>query len=119
MGSSFDLARWFALPEDASGKEDDEVRERVLSDAYGASKVAYAEGLVMAKTPTGAVMLEKEEVDGAKLVWVDSVEDLRWKRVRFWMNESSVRDLLAHLEGLPQVAFEEIFMGAHEVAQEI
>jgi hypothetical protein len=112
VGDAFTLARWFDEAQDASGPRDDEVREAVLSDVYAALVVAQAEDVVLAKTPKGAVMMTQEDIEGVKLVWFDAVEDERWRRVRFWMNASSVRDLSKHLKTLPQVAFESIFLGA-------
>ena len=110
VGQAFSLARWFDEVHNASGPEEEGEREAVLEDVYAAVAVAVEGKCMLAKTPKGAVMLTREEGEG--LVWFDAVSDERWERVRFWMNATSVSDLCEHLGHLPQVAFEEIFMGA-------
>jgi hypothetical protein len=108
--SAFDLARWFTIPEDASGAGDDFIREDILGDLYAnARAVGIHEGTVLVETERGMAMIERDPRD---IVVFDYVENDRWRRVRFWMNASSVRDLGERLRALPRRPFDEMFTGA-------
>jgi hypothetical protein len=113
---AFDLARWFQTERYANRPEDDFVREEILNDLADAE--ALASGLVggvhttLVRTPNGACMVEFRVVEGAPLVLFDYVRHDRWERTKFWMNESSVSDLLARLDSVPQKAFDDLFVGA-------
>jgi hypothetical protein len=111
-GSAFALTRWFDEAKDASGPEDDAIRESILNDCYEATAVAYQGEVVLVKTPKGAVMLTAENRGAAHLIWFDAVEDERWTRTRFWMNARSVSGLGEWLEKRPRASFGEIFLGA-------
>lgn len=113
-GSAFSLARWFQMERYANRPEDDFVREEILTEVYQAERVAVSGKTVLVKTPNGACMIERRDVDGSPLVFFDYVENARWTRTNFWMNASSVRDLGERLRSVPTGDFNALFIGARE-----
>lgn len=111
-GSAFALARWFQPERYANKPEDDFLREELLNELYDADVVAKApDGSMLVRTPNGAAMVEKD-VPADFLVNFDVVSHTNWTRTSFWMNTSSVEDLLARLDDLPEVEFDALFVGA-------
>lgn len=110
-GRVFDLARWFDIPIDANS-EDHPAREEILGAVWQATAVGVAGGRVIVKTPLGACIMERAEIQGCPVVMFDHVCDDRWTRTRFWMNASSVKELGERLRQLPRAPFDALFVGA-------
>lgn len=115
MTAGFTLARWFGGQTDVSGADDDTFREAVLGQVHQAEAYAEHDGTAIVKTPDGVCMIEYDETYGKRgqpgcLVIFDYVEDQRWVRYRFWMNESSVADLMEDAKALQRADFEELFI---------
>lgn len=94
IGSADAIVAWFRMPICASGPCDDFIREEVLGLAYQFDKWAIDKETTILRTPEGRILVKKEVVQGCNLVWFDFVRNKEHKRFRFWMNESSVADLL-------------------------
>jgi hypothetical protein len=107
---SYPLVRWFTTPLRADGPEDAPVREEVLSDIAQATYQGVHDNVIAVRTPLGAAVLEATTVHGAPIVLVDHVRDDHWARVQFWMNASSLDDIYEHLQALPRLSFEQIFV---------
>jgi hypothetical protein len=111
--SAFELARWFQAERYANRPEDDFVRDEVLEALYQRTEcVGHGkDGQMLAKTDQGMCMVEFRNVDGSPLVTFDFVSDSNWTRTSFWMNASSVDDLVNHLEQFEPVGdFDEMFV---------
>lgn len=107
------LAAWFDIPIDRSGPHDDEAREAVLMEASKAVAYAEQDDTILFACPDGRALFYHvpgvPESDGTPIITVvDYVEKGRWGRVRFWMNTSSIRDLLEKRKSLPQVDFTQL-----------
>lgn len=108
------LATWFTIPVDKSGPNDDEVRETILMEVSKATAYAEENGAVLFDCATGRVLFYHLAgtplLDGEPMITtVDYVEKGRWARTRFWMNTSSVRDLVENRKNLPRVDFTQLF----------
>lgn len=109
--SAFTLARWFDLPRFANRPEDDEVREEVLNDLDAPLAVAVAsDGSMIVRTRIGACSVEHRWVMDCSIVVFDHVQNDRWCRTRFWMNTSSVTDLLSRLLAAPRADEDALFV---------
>jgi hypothetical protein len=108
------LSTWFTVPIDKSGPNDDEVRETILMEVSKATAYAEENGAVLFDCATGRALFH--HLSGTPLLdrepmitTVEYVEKGRWLRTRFWMNTSSVRDLMENRKNLPMVDFEDLF----------
>jgi hypothetical protein len=107
------LAAWFDIPMEASGPNDDEAREAVLMEASKATAYSEEAGTVLFDCPRGRVLFSyapgtPDKDDEPIVTFIDYVEKGRWARIRFWMNTSSIRDLLERRRSLPRVDFTQL-----------
>lgn len=116
MGRHNALAAWFDIPKDANKAEQDFVREGILNEVYQYSKFGVSicddKEVIIVETPKGRAIIEQETIQGCKLVWFDYVEKRIWSRIRFWMNLSSVEDLIHKIKSdcKKKVEFDTIFI---------
>jgi hypothetical protein len=111
-GNAYSLAQWFDMPRDCNASHSDEIRERILNEAYQFTAFGVFENEVLLKTPNGRVLCTAKKIQGCSVVEFDWVETRKWARVTFWMNESSVKDLGEKIRKSPEkrCSFDELFV---------
>lgn len=122
IGSAFSLARWFDETRYANRPEDDFIRENLLNDVENFTAVAVIDDGFIVRTPLGAATITQvsvpvppsERVGGVvpvNLMNIDHVRNDQWERTGFWMNTSSVKNLLERLAAAPHVDANALFIG--------
>ena len=116
MANTFALSQWFLRPDEANGPGDDCVRESILSDVYQFSVFGIFGGKVAVRTPNGRALIEARKVGGSPIVEFDYVPNGQARRIVFWMNADSVKDLGDRLRKARktgrEISFETILYGA-------
>lgn len=110
-GSIHALAKWFQMSVDKSGSEDDFAREEVIDNVMKATHWGEEKDYFIFRSAEGRVIVEQGNQDGTPLVFFDFVARKTTTRLRFWMNKSSVEELLERAKARAiKVPFETLFI---------
>lgn len=110
-GTSTLLSGWFAAPEMANGPEQDHIRDDILEKCFKCTAWAARGDAVIMRVDGGVVVAQVDQ-PLKDLVKFDYNQFPQIRRVQFWMNKSSVKDLGDHLRTLPllRVDFDSLFL---------
>lgn len=103
-------------PLDASGPEDDFLREEILNHLMSPHGVRYEDDHVVVDVSNGIVLIRPHPTE--HVVIFDYVDDLH-KRTNFWMNTHSVGIVLATLNRFkeaPKSCCRDLFTGLPELS---
>ena len=111
MSNVFSIAQWYTQPHWINESHQDYLREEILDKISKCKEFGRKDDSIIVRVSDGRVLIEKNIVNGCPLRFFAFLKNDSWARSDFWMNESSVKELIEHIINCKEkeVKFDSIF----------